>query len=400
MGKNKQYAGYKSYEYLEEGKDYKSFKLTKEIGRVEPYSFDLSPSEEKRVDEIIANSLIISLHDHTTVAPEDPAEIKEYERQGREVTGYEGLSVSGIDAIFDNLMDGTCTITSKKGWKWTDIIYDLGMRLSDIAHQDFVIKCERVSDIEKAYKRGQIALIPSLESATMIENEVDRVDILYGLGVRMMGIVYSESNSLGSGLKEERDGGLTYFGRRVVERLNKIGMAIDIAHAGDRTSLDVIETSNKPVFISHAGARSLWDSKRMKPDEVIIACAERGGLIGIEAAPHTTITKNHPQHNLDSFMEHFEYCVDLVGIDHVTFGPDTFFGDHVAFHNYFSEHMSIEETSAEETEQIPYVKGVENPSEEFPSIVKWLVKHGYSDAQIKKVVGDNVLRVLKKVWSK
>src|SRR5205085_7164321 len=127
-----------------------------------------------------------------------------------------------------------------------------------------------------ARQNGQLAWIPALESSTPIENELDRIEILYGLGIRMMGIAYSESNALGSGLRERRDGGLTVFGRQAVKRMNQIGMAIDLSHAGNQTALDTIEVSTKPVFISHAGARTLWDSSRMKPDDVIRALAARG----------------------------------------------------------------------------------------------------------------------------
>ena len=130
-------------------------------------------------------------------------------------------------------------------------------------------------------------------------------------------------------MKEDRDGGLTAFGHKAVERMNKVGMAIDCSHVGIETTKDVIAHSKKPIFMSHVGAKSLWDSKRLAPDDVLKACAAKGGVIGIEAAPHTTITRNNPNHSIDSFMEHFEYIKDLVGIDHVTFGPDTLYGDHV-----------------------------------------------------------------------
>jgi membrane dipeptidase len=96
----------------------------------------------------------------------------------------------------------------------------------------------------------------------------------------------------------------------------------------------VIEQSTKPIFLTHVGARTLWDSKRLTPDQVLKACAHKGGVIGIEAAPHTTITHKNPAHNLDSYMEHFEYIKDLVGIDHVAFGPDTLYGDHVGLHRH------------------------------------------------------------------
>lgn len=393
------YTGYRSFDYLEAGTDYRKFDLAKELDRAPSRKVEVSDAEEARVQRILTGELAISLHDHAFIVPKDFGDLAEYRRQGRDVTGYEGLSVSGLDAIFDCLMDGTATITSRAGWKWDDIVYDLGMRLSDIAHQDFVIRCDTTADIERAKSAGQIAFIPSLEAATPIENEVDRLDILYGLGIRSSGIAYSEANTLGSGLREKTDGGLTEFGRQAVKRMNKLGIAIDISHSGDRTSLETIETSQKPILITHAGARGLWDTKRMKPDVVIKACAERGGVIGIEAAPHTTLTKEHPHHSLESYMQHFEYCVDLVGIDYVGFGPDTLFGDHVGLHRFFAKQLSIAAAKAGPPfEEVEFVDGIENPAEAFPNIVRWLVKHGYTDTDIAKSIGGNAMRVLKEVW--
>ena len=193
----------------------------------------------------------------------------------RAETAYEALSQSYLDAVFDNQTMYFLVGAYARGWKWDDCIYDMGMRMCDLAHQDFVIQCKGVEDIFLAHREGKVALIPSFEACTMIENELDRLDILFGLGVRMMGIVYSEANVLGSGLSEKGDGGLTNFGRQAVKRLNDLGMAIDTAHCGDKTTLDIIEASEHPVFITHAGARGVWDSKRMKADEAIIACAEK-----------------------------------------------------------------------------------------------------------------------------
>src|ERR687884_1706461 len=306
--RRKRYTGYRSFQYLEPGVDYREFKLAREVDRVPSRRVEVSSEQESRVQRLLDACLVVSLHDHAFVVPEDPEQIFEYRRAGRDWTGYAGLAVSGIDAIFDCLMDGTACITSKAGWKWDDVIWDLGMRLSDIAHQDMVIRAETTEDILRARDNGQIAFIPSLEAATPIENELDRLDILYGLGIRSSGIAYSEANTLGSGLRERGDGGLTDLGRAAVQRMNKLGIAIDVSHSGDQTSLDTISVSTKPVFITHAGARALWDTKRMKPDSVLQACAERGGVIGIEAAPHTTLTKEHPRHSIESFMQHFEYC--------------------------------------------------------------------------------------------
>lgn len=397
MGLNKKYSGYKSFDYLERGIDYKEFKLAKEVGRVEPYLVPLSASEEERVNRIVTENPVISIHDHPEVFPKDMNEAFDYLRHGREVTAYEGLSKSCLDCIFDNLMDGTCAITSKTGWKWNDVLYDIGMRLCDIAHQNLVIIATKVDDILRAYKEGKIALVLCIEGAMPIENELDRIDILYGYGVRLMGLIYSESNALGTGLKEDRDGGLTYFGRQCVERMNKLGMAIDTAHCSDQSTLDAVEVSQKPILVTHAGSRVVWDIKRLKPDEVLKAVANKGGLIGIEAAPHTTLTEQHPEHSIESFMEHFEYVKNLVGIEHVTFGPDTLYGDHVDLHHVFNAALSISQ-SFTRGHEVPYVKGLENPTEASWNIVRWLVKHGYSDNDIAKVIGGNTIRVLREVW--
>ncbi len=399
--KQKKYSGYRSFQYLEEGVDYRPFKLAKEVDRVPSRKVDVTAEQERRAQRLLEENLVISLHDHAFIVPDDPEQIFEYRRAGRDWTGYQGLSISGMDAVFDCLMDGTAVITSKAGWKWDDIIWDLGMRLSDIAHQDMVIRAETTEDIERARATGQIAFIPSLEAATPIENELDRLDILYGLGIRSSGIAYSEANTLGSGLREACDGGLTEFGRAAVRRMNKLGIAIDVSHSGDQTSMDTIEVSEKPIFITHVGARALWDTKRMKPDHIFKACAEKDGVIGIEAAPHTTLTKQHRRHSIESFMEHFEYVANLVGIDHVAFGPDTLFGDHVALHHAFARQLSIQAAHGQQDfEEVEFVDGIENPGEEFPNIVRWLVKHGYSDGDITKVLGGNVMRVLKQVWWK
>ena len=151
VGTNKKYSGYRPYQYLEKGKDYKQFRLAKEIQRVPPYTIPLTPSEEERTAQIAEKYVVVSLHDHPVVWTDNMREVFEYNREGRHFTAYEGLSTSCLDAVFDNLMDGICTITSKRGWKWNDILHDLGMRLCDLAHQDFVIPCRKVNDIVRAH---------------------------------------------------------------------------------------------------------------------------------------------------------------------------------------------------------------------------------------------------------
>ncbi len=401
MGIHAKFQGYKSYQYLKGPKDYREFELVEGEGLFPPYLLPLSSEREKRVQTLAESSIIISLHEHPHLMPRDILECKEYDKQGRTVTAYEALADSYWDAFFDNFQDGSAIITSKNGWKWTDVIHDVGIRLCDLAHQDLVTKAETVTDIYRAHETGKIAVIAAQEGAAMIENELERIEILYGIGIREMGITYSESNSLGTGLKEPRDGGLTSFGKRAVERMNEVGMAIDCAHSSPQTTLDTIEASAKPIFLTHTGARSVWNIRRLAPDEVLKACAGKGGVIGIEAAPHTTMSTNRAGHDLETYMEHFEYIRDLVGIDHVAFGPDTLYGDHVGVHHVYTDMLSIEAShqgTSPPYEEVEYVKGLENPTEASKNILRWLVEHDYSDGHIKKVLGENVLRVLKDVW--
>lgn len=396
----KRYSGYTAYDYLSEGVDFPRRDWAKQVGRVAPYqALDLSSVQEERARRLLSDEIVISLHDHPQVFPADMAHLRDHIRTGREPTGYEGLSRSGMTAVFDNGMDGTCCISSDAGWKYQDVLFDLGVRMADLAHQDYVIKAESVADIRYAHESGRLAHVFGLEAATMIENEVDRLDVLYGFGVRQIGIAYSEANTLGSGLKERGDGGLTYFGERAVKRMNQLGLAIDISHSGDVTSLDVIKASTKPIFITHCGSREVWPTARMKPDATIKACAERGGVLGLEAAPHTTLSDKHPLHSIESVMDHFEHLLDVIGIEHIAFGPDTLFGDHVGLHNAFAANLSMQQVhSTVEFERVEYVDGLENPAECFFNIVGWLVKHGYSDDEIRAVTGGNILRVLEEVW--
>ncbi len=397
--KPKRYDGYQAYDYLGDPEEMAPFDLAPELDRLPAFDNGLTTEQQARADRLIDDNIVVSLHDHPVRFPADMSQVRAYNRTTRQRLGYEGLSRSGMDAVFDNLMNGFACVTSTMGWKWNDAVLDLGMRLCDLAQQDFVILATTVADIERAHRDGLVALVMGLEASTPIENEVDRLDVLYGLGIRQMGIAYSEANCLGSGLREDRDAGLTDFGQTCVRRMNHLGMAVDISHSGDETSLDTIRLSTDPVLITHAGARGVWPTRRMKSDEVIVECARRGGVIGLEAAPHTTLSADHPQHSIESVMDHFTYCVDLVGIEHVAFGPDTIYGDHVALHDQFAKQMSVHKIrSGPDFEEVSHVEGLENPTECFPNIVAWLVKHGYSDDEIGAVIGGNVMRALTEIW--
>jgi membrane dipeptidase len=389
---------YMAYSYLPAGA-FPEFELATEFGRVPPYAGAVLTAEQAgRSAALLRDSLVISLHDHPVRFPADMSQTPAYNRTGRQHAAYAGMRASGMNVIFDNLMDGTACVTGNAPWRWNDIITDLGMRLADLAHAPGFTLVKTVVDIDTALAAGTVGLVFGLEAATPIENELDRLDVLYGLGIRQIGIAYSDANTLGSGLSEPADGGLTAFGHRAVTRMNQLGLAIDLSHSSDRTALDTCAQSERPVLITHAGARAVWDTARMKPDAVLRAVAETGGVIGMSAAPHTTLSHPHRRHSLKSVMDHFLYCVDLVGIGHVAFGPDTLYGDHVALHRTFSHLLGLGRMGGPSYEPVAYVDGLENPTENFANICDWLVGRGFSDADIQAVLGDNIYRALGDIW--
>jgi len=390
MGLNKRYRGYKSFDYLEKD-DYRTYKLVKEIGRVEPYTVPLSVAEEDRVNRIVGENVVISFHEHPVVFPEDTTLYPDVCKRGRFPTAFEGLSKSCLDGVFDNLLDGGCVLTSKAGWKWEDAIVDLGMRLADIEHQDFVITARKVDDILQAYKEGQIAFIWCMEGAMPIENELDRIDILYGFGLRVLMLTYSESNALGTGSMETRDGGLTYFGRQCVDRMNKLGMAVDVAHCSDQTALDTARESKKPIFDTHGSARGLHP-ERGKSDDTMKAIADKGGVLGFLSTPGVG--------DMEAVMRQFEYLKNLCGIESVAFAPDTIYGDHLALYRTLGAERTIVAYRDIKPDAMPYpyVKGMENPTEASWNTVRLLVQAGYSDEDVAKVIGGNVIRALREIW--
>jgi membrane dipeptidase len=372
---------YTAYSYLAAGEDFRRFELAPEFGRVAPYAAGLTAEQERRARRLLTDSIVISLHDHPVRYPLRMEETPEYNRTGRQHTAYAGLAASGMTVVFDNMMDGTACVTGNAPWRWDDVVTDLGMRQADLAHQRGVMTVRTVADIGLAHHSGRVGLVFGLEAATPIENEIDRLDVLYGLGLRQIGIAYSDANALGSGLAEASDAGLTAFGRRAVTRMNQLGLAIDVSHSSDNTALDVCRHSDRPVFLTHAGARAVWDTARMKPDDVLRAVAGTGGVIGMSAAPHTTLS-----------------AADLVGIDHVAFGPDTLYGDHVQLHQTFAHLLSLGAARGPGFEPVAYVDGLENPTENFTNICGWLVRNGFDDDAIRAVIGGNVYRALQAVW--
>jgi len=265
------------------------------------------------------------------------------------------------------------------------------MRRADMDHhRDVISRALYTADILDAKKNNRTAVIAHIESTQMIENDLDRLDVLYGLGVRCLGLTYNTRTDVGDGCGERTDSGLSSFGLKVVERMNRLGMLIDLAHSAPLTSTEAIEASTAPCCITHAFPRAVYDHPRGIPDSVLELLAKKGGVIGVEAVPNITSFKE--KQTVFDVIEHVDYLVKRIGIDHVAIGTDTMFGDHVAFHKHMMKVTSL--SSLIRRFPAEYIDFIENPGQ-WPNVTRALVARGYADEQIEKLIGGNVLRILK-----
>ena len=219
---------------------------------------------------------------------------------------------------------------------------------------------------------------------------LDRINIFHELGVRRIDPILNYRNYLGDGCLERYDSGLSYYGLAFVERMNQVGMIVDLAHWGERSSLDAIESSRDPVIISHSGARALFPkNKRLKSDELIRALAEKDGLIGVCAIPNYLSQKK--RQGIEDVIDHIDHIVDLVSANNVMIGTDIIWGDQMALPvtRHYLIHMGIKVAAA-------YMEGIES-LEEWPNITRGLISRGYSDQEIEKIVGGNMLQLIGKV---
>jgi membrane dipeptidase len=239
-----------------------------------------------------------------------------------------------------------------------------------------IIYGETVEDILEAKEKDKLAVILQFQNSLPIEHDVRLLEVWYKLGVRIMQLTYNPRNLVGDGCGEKTDCGLSQFGRKVVEEMNRIGMIIDLSHVGHKSANEAIDLSKDPVIFSHSNAKALANVYRNITDNQIKAIAEKDGVIGV-GTPSFIVKKDGDKKgtSIIDFVNHIEYMVKLVGADYVGIGTD-------------------------------YTEGKGPPSFCFKSITDLvevaaeLVERGYSDQDVKKIMGENWLRVFKRVWKK
>lgn len=266
----------------------------------------------------------------------------------------------GIDAAFFAI-DVTLAIKNRL----TYALDGFGYLFNDIAQSGVEATIVRkAEDILEAKAAGKLGVIMAIEHADCTERSLNVLRMLYEVGVRAIGLTHNVSSWAADGCLEAREGvGLTHFGLRLVQEMNKLGMLVDLAHVSPSAFYSALEVTTRPVIFSHGNARALCDHPRNLTDEQLKALARNGGVIGMSYVP-MFIDQERP--TLERLLDHIDHVADVAGIGTVGLGSDfdgggTLLGD----------------------------------ATESPRITEGLLKRGYSETDVRRVLGENTLRVLK-----
>jgi membrane dipeptidase len=277
---------------------------------------------------------------------------------------------------------------------WPEALQAMYENLLYFEMNPMAIHAETPDDIVLAKQQGKFAVILGLQSPSCIEQDRSRIRLLHKLGLRVFQLTYMERNFLGDGCLEPENRGLTHFGIQVVRECNRLGMIIDCSHVGIQTTLDAAHHSADPIVVSHTAARAITDNPRCVTDEQMLAVANGGGLIGITAFAPLICSTRPP--TLDDFLNHIEHALNLVGPDHVGISTDMFDGKTKT--NWATPWYYPEVTQGAKHGSLG-VAGFANKSE-LINVVAGLLQRGVDSTTIKKILGENWMRIIRTVWTK
>ena len=311
----------------------------------------------------------------------------------------DGLVVSNWSReVFADMRKGgltaaNCTCSVWEGIKGT---------LNNIAHwkysfetnKDLILQVKTSNDIHAAKKSNRTGIILGWQNTSGIEDHIDYLGIFKDLGVGIMQLTYNTQNLVGSGCYESHDSGLSDFGRDVVDEMNRLGILIDLSHVGAKTSDDAIRYSKKPVAYSHCLPSGLKDHPRNKTDEQLKFIADCGGFIGVTMFP--PFLKNGANSTIDDYVEAIDYVVNLVGEDCVGFGTD-FTQDHDDSFFQWITHDKGSGRKLVEFGEISNPLGLQTLGE-YPNLTDAMLRGGWSENKVRKIMGENWLRLLREVW--
>ncbi len=304
---------------------------------------------------------------------------------------------SGVTAVktslggYDN--DFTSTIEGVASWQ----------RLFDEA-PDVFLQIRNHADFARAKDTGRLGVVLSFEATTMIGDNLDRIRIFRGLGVRLMQLSYNQSSPFGMGVLGDAQSGLTERGREAVAVMNTNGVAIDLSHCNEKTSFDAIAASTTSPLITHAGCAAVHPHPRNKSDALLRAIADRGGVIGIFGLPYLAPSPRQP--TLDDVIAHLSHALQACGEDHVGIGTDSSMAARntspeaaAAFQKGEEARRQAGLAAPEDDGRLHYVVGLNTPRR-MELIADALLRRGHSSRIVEKVLGRNFTDALGRAWAK
>ena len=270
-------------------------------------------------------------------------------------------------------------------------------------HPDLFMQVRRADDFARAKRENKLGIIFSFEGVAMLDGKVERIDIFRHLGVRVMQLSYNDVSPFGSGvLSPPGAHGLTDLGRSAVEKMNELGVAIDLSHSNPATTREAMAHSKVPVIMSHGGCSAVHAHPRNKTDEQLRALVEKGGVFGIYDLPYLTASPHQP--NVNDYIDHMVHALTICGEDHVGIGSDQSIEPFDTSPAGLKEFQDMEAqrraagVAAPEEDRPVYVEGLNVP-DRCEVIADRLLKHGYSARVTEKVLGSNFVRVFTEIWS-
>jgi membrane dipeptidase len=364
--------------------------MAAQVGRVPSMVVPLDAQQETRFERLLDTITLVDMHEHPMVLTADASDFGAYFRSHAYQWAYEGVRYGGWTTVATaNGLSCSANSTDGSFARFEDLLEELALMQADLSKQADVLQIGRADDISSARQRGTISFLPTVEHLAL-GHELHRVDVLYGIGVRLAGLTYTRKSYLGDGQNERTDCGLSELGVEVIRRMNDLGMAVDLSHAGSRTALEAIAQSRVPVLFSHNAAHAIWPTPRTRRDAELLACSNKGGLICVTAVPNSL--SNDPHQDISCVLDHYEYLVKLVGVDHVGIGTDTLVGDHVGLHKLGAARGG---TGTPTVFPAAYLDGLESPAD-GKNIIRGLIARGHSDEAIARIAGRNAIDFLRR----
>ncbi|MCD6318940.1 membrane dipeptidase [Candidatus Aerophobetes bacterium] len=249
--------------------------------------------------------------------------------------------------------------------------------------KNLIIPVTNVKDIEKAKELNKVGIILGFQNTSPLEGNIKFLSVFKEMGVKIIQLTYNERNLVGNGRFERVDGGLSKFGIRIIKEMNKLGILVDLSHVGPKSTMEAIEISEKPVAIPHANSRTLFDYPRNKTDEQIKLLASKGGVIGITFWPFF-LSKG-----INSTIEDY--------LDNIDYVSDFFLNRSREMLQKLRAGRNQEPSTVQFEWPIIYPEGIRIP-EEFPNITYGLLKKGHSGEDVRKIMGENLVRIFREVW--